>query len=180
MNETLENIYCVDDSFHGCNIDQKNIDKLNKLKVLVCHGNNKIYDVNHLSETLEELHCGNFNMQCSSIDQRGLSKLKNLKKLVCTGNGSINNANHLAETLTFLDCSSHSGIDDIGIYKLHNLKHLTCIENKNIKVLRTLEDIKIMEKYMTNSPEIEYGNLSPSYKKLINSITFFNVDTNFP
>ena len=126
---TLEELNCAKFTYHSqyTIINQASIKNLINLKKMNAYGNEKIFDVNHLSN-LEELNCGNN----SGIDQLGLSKLNKLKILNAHNNSKIKDVSHLANTLVYLNCSWDCGINQKGIQLLKVLKIINVQNNINI------------------------------------------------
>jgi len=118
-------------------LDQYDLCNLKSVRILNCHNNPKIFDVNHLAN-LEELDCSGENC---GIDQRGIIQVRYIERLNCSENSGINDVNHLRE-LRELDCSGMlCGIGQSGISQLKNLHRLNCYNNggiRNVNHLRKL------------------------------------------
>lgn len=166
LQDTLEILYCGQGIYKNgsrteCRLNQNGISRLKKLRILNCHSNEHITNVNHLCDTLEELYCANH--QFNGINQDGISRLKKLKVLDINHSKGIYDVNHLCDTLIELDCGGFvTDMKQEGISKLKHIKNMSCSCNRYINdvshLASTLKILRCGAWDMWNS-EISQNNI---------------------
>ena len=130
---------------------QKNIIKLNKLKMLSCY-NNKIFSVNHLKK-LKNLNCSDL----SEINQEGISKISSITKIICSDNTKIISVNHFRNLRYIRSCGA-CGLMEDGISKLSKLNKFICDDNKKITNINCLNNLKKLSCY--NNSGLDQNGIS--------------------